>query len=189
MLSDNNYWKVKYIKYIEKTNKLKEHLDKSGGFNDNKKYLKILHKIKEELKTKGYVFWFDDKGKVLAQGLDTKSAKAKIIKLITEDKTKWKNKIVTELVIEFDPKNIMDDETGGLSISVDLNKILLDGERLSIQMKNKDNSLFSMCYKYNELSLFKLSDLKKISLFVSNMTLKKINSNIFHYEDILKYIE
>lgn len=188
MSLDNNYWKAKYLKYKQKTDKLKQFLDQSGGSNDTKKYLKILQKIKEGLKTKGYVFWFDNKGKILVQGLDTKSAKAKMIKLIMEDKTKWNNTIITELVIEFDPKNIMDEETGGLSISVDLNKVVLDGDRLSIQMKNKDNSLFSMCYKYDELSLFKLSDLKKISLFVSDTTLKKIGSNIFHYGDMLEYI-
>lgn len=188
MLSNNDYYKVKYLKYKQKTEKIKQFLEQSGGADDNKKYLKILHKIKEGLKTKGYVFWFDDQGKILAQGLDTKSAKAKIVKLIMEDKTKWNNAIITELVIEFDPKNIMDEKSGGLSISIDLNKVILDGNRLSIQMKNKNNSLFSMCYKYDELSSFKLSDLKKFSLFVSNEKLKKFGSDIFHYENMLEYI-
>lgn len=188
MSIDNNYWKAKYLKYKQKTEKLKHFLEQSGGSEDNKKYLKILHKIKEGLKTKGYVFWFDDQGKVLAQGLDTKSAKANMVKVIMGDKTKWNSAIITELVIEFDPKNIMDEKSGGLSISIDLNKVILDGNRLSIQMKNKNNSLFSMCYKYDELSSFKLSDLKKFSLFVSNETLKKFGSDIFHYEDMTEYI-
>lgn len=189
MLSDNYYWEAKYLKYKQKTYKLKQYLDQSGGSNDSKKYLKILHKIKEGLKTKGYVFWFDDQGKVLAQGLDTKSAKAQVIKMIMNNKSDWNGATITELVIEFDPKNIMDEKSGGLSISIDLNKVVLDGDRLSIQMKNKNNSLFSMCYRYDELSSFKISDLKKFSLFVSNMTLKKFGSDIFHYKNMLKYIE
>jgi hypothetical protein len=117
----NDYWEAKYIKYKQRNDKLKKCLIQSGG-EDKKKYLKILHKIKEGLKTKGYVFWFDDKGKVLSQGLDTRSAKAGVVKKILEDKNRWKNAIITELVIEFDPSNIMDEDSGGLSISVDLNK-------------------------------------------------------------------
>ena len=132
-MSDDNYWKFKYLKYKRKINNINQSLQIGGeNYDDKKKYLKTLLKIKEGLKTKGYVFWFDSQGKVIVQGLDTKSAKSKMIKLIVADKNKWKNEIVTELVIEFDPKNIMDEDSGGLSISVDLNKIVLNDDKLSI---------------------------------------------------------
>lgn len=183
----NDYWKAKYLKY-KKKNLEYANINLVGG-DDKKKYIKILYTIKEKLKTKGYVFWFDTDGNVISKGLDTKSAKAMLTKKILENKTDWKNKIVTELVIEFDQKNIMDENTGGLSISVDLNKIVFHGDKLSIQMKNKNNSLFSLCYKYDELHKFKLSDLKKISLFVSNETLKKIGLKVFHYENIAEHID
>lgn len=181
---DNEYWKQRYLKYKSKNESL---IAQIGGTNDEKKYLKILNNIKEELKSKGYVFWFDVNGKVLAQGLTTQSAKTLMIKKINEDKNKWNNAIVTELVVEFDKKNIMDEESGGLSITVDLNRIKFNQDKLSIQMKNKTNSLFAMCYKYDELSKFKLRDLKKISLFVSNETLKKFKSKTYSYSDIVEY--
>lgn len=209
-MSNGDYWKIKYLKYKKKVDILKQYsenqntninLYQSGGknndendnkhddtINDKKKYLKTLLKIKEGLKTKGYVFWFDSAGKILAQGLDTKSAKSKIIKLISKDKNSWENLIITEVVIEFDPKNIMDETSGGLSISIDLNKVIVENDKLSIQMKNKNNSLFSMCYKYDELQSFKLSDLKKLSMFVSNETLKHFKSDIYQYKDVLKYL-
>jgi len=187
----DNYWKNKYLFYKHKNDILKKKLNaqRGGKTDDSKiKYLKILNKIKEGLKTKGYVFWFDIQGNILSQGLDTKSAKTKIVKMITENKDKFKNAILTELVIEFDPSNVMDETSGGLSISVDLNKVIFDNDKLSIQMKNKQNSLLSLCYKYDELSSFKISDLKKISLFVSNETLNKLKSDIYHYHEIKKYI-
>lgn len=187
---ENNFWETKYLKYKRLNEQLNKQLCGQNGGNVNEnKYMTYLKKIKDTMKKKGYVFWFDTDGKVLAQGLDTTSAKNKIIKQINADKSAWKNKIVTELVIEFDKDNLMNKTSGGLSISVDLNRVVIMGEKVSIQMKNKENSLFSLCYSYDELSKFKPSDLKKISLFVSNETLKKIGLNIFHYKDIVKYIE
>lgn len=175
---------IKVIKHLKKSKNMK------GGSleEDNKKYIKLLSAIKKKMESKGFVFWFDTEGNVISQGLNTTDAKNMIIKKIMKDKDAWKNKIVTELVIEFDKKNIMDEESGGLSITVDLNKIVFNGDKLSIQMKNTNNSLFSMCYKYDELHKFKPSDLKKISLFVSNEVLKKIGLKIYHYSDIEDYI-
>lgn len=192
MPNENNNWKNKYLFYKQKNNELRNKINNLNQFggddNDKSKYMKILKKIKEGLKTKGYVFWFDKTGKVLSQGLNSKEAKEKMVNIIVNDKEKWKNEIITELVIEFIPSDIMEENLGGLSISVDLNKIIMNGDKLSIQMKNKENSLFTMRYKYDELKLFKLSDLKKLSLFVSNETFKKFKSDIYQYNQIVNFL-
>jgi hypothetical protein len=194
-------YKDKYEKYLKKNKQLLFLLDDNtnnidnlnnqiGGENDTKKnYLKKLHAIKETMKKKGFVFWFDDTGKVLSQGLNTTEAKNKIINQIKENREEWKDKIVTELVLGFSPDDLMDEDLGGLQITVDLNKVIVGKERISIQMKNKTNSLFKMRYTYKELKNFKISDLKKISLFVSDEVLKKIGgAKLFHYSDMEEYL-
>ena len=151
------------------------------------KFLKKLHIIKTKLKERdSFVLWFDAQGKLLAKGLNTKDAKSSLLNLIIKNRMLWKNKIITEVVIEFDPDNIMEEALGGLQISINLNKIVFHDNSISIQQKNKTNSLFTLRYRYDELEHFKLSDLKKFALFVSNEELKTINPfKIYHYSDML----
>ena len=156
---------------------------------DNKKYLSKLFKIQESLKEKGFVIWFDATGKILVKALNSKTAHSKILNIIKNDIDNWKNQILTEVVIEFDPDEIMNESLGGLKITIELNKVIIHGEKISIQQKNKSNSLFELRYKYNELSNFKQSDLKKLSLMISNEVFEKISPfKSYHYEDIKDFI-
>lgn len=181
-------YKKKLEKYIEKNAQIINKIQVGNG-NDKKVFLKKLFKIKETMKTKGFVFWFDIDGKIISKSNNTKNAKTQLLEKINKNTENWKNAIVTELVIEFDPDNVMDEELGGVQITVELNKIKYLGENISIQQKNKSNSLFTMRYKYDELNKFKPSDLKKISLFVSNEKLKKINPfKTYHYENMIEYL-
>ena len=128
-------------------------------------------------------------GKLLTKDIDDEKANKKIIKKIIEDKNKWENEILAEALIDFYPKYILDNDKGGISITINVNKVIFNGNKISIQQRDKDKSIITIYYKEDELKYFKLSELSKIVLIMINNKMKKVNPfKNYHYSDIKKYL-
>jgi len=184
-------YKNKYNKYQSKCNSIINLINNQSGGKDYKdKYIEKLYNIKEKIKKHGYVFWFGEDGKLLVKDLDDDNAKKKILMKINKDIDEWENKIITEVIITFDKKNILNEESGGLKIDINVNKIITNGKNVSIQQKDKSHSIMTLFYKHDELDNFKISDLKKIVLMIVTKKMKKINPfKFYHYGDIEEYLE
>ena len=164
--------------------------DQYNQLGGNNEYIKKLHKIKEKIKKKGFGFWFDEDGKLISKNESIKNAHKKVVTMITNDKELWKNKILVEIKIDFHPDEILDEQSGGLELDINVNKVIIDGKNISIQQKDTVCSLMRLFYKYDELDNFKLTDLKKIALMFIDKKIKKTNPfKYYHYGDILKYID
>lgn len=175
----------KYIKYV---NKIK--LQTGGSKKDKNYYLQKLLDIQKKIKEKGYVYWFDEEGKLLACDTYDTKAREKILKQIKKNKDDWAGKITVTIIISLDSKEIMDEETGGLELKIRVNKTIYNGSSISIPARDEEASLMKLYYKYDELKKFKLSDLKKIAIFMGQMKMKYIDPfKFYHYKDIKKYLE
>lgn len=189
----------KYLKYKKKCEKMEDIINvQNGGKSDvNRKdniniedYINKLKKIEKKVKDKGTIFWFDTNGRLLSKGTLYNTTKKEIVKKIKKDKNKWNDETLCRINIKFNADDLMNKKTGGIDISVDVNKVYIDGNFLSINQKNKDNSLLRLFYRYDELDDFKLTDMKKIALIMINLDMKKVNAlKFYHYCDIKKYLD
>lgn len=187
-------YKTKYLKYVEKNNALNNiilNTNQVGGKKDEEYYKKKLLKIKEKTKKKGYVYIFDEDGKLISRGLNISEAEAPILKKIKKNPIEWNNKILCYILIKFIPDDVMNSESGGLDLSIDVNKIIVVNSHVSIPIRDDKSSLIRLFYKYDELDFFQLNDLKKIALVAINRNLGKIINpfEFYHYKDIEKKLK
>lgn len=191
-------YKIKFNKYHNKCKYFEKMLDityqQKGGKLNEGDYIEQLEEIEKIIKKKGSVFWFDEELKILSKSNSETKARDEIVKKIKKNTKKWSDKLLCKIVINFDYENIMDKKTGGLDISVEVNKVNVyennEGiEKLLINQRDRHNSLLRLFYKYDELTMFDINDLKKIADMMINNKMKKIGSlKYYSYSDIEKFV-
>ena len=190
-MTDQGY-KVKYLKYnkmcVDLENKLL--IKQMGGKGcDAEYYLKKFAKIEKDTKKKGTIFWFGEDGKLLSKANTFKESEKPILKKIKKGEDEWNGKILCRIDIKFIEDDVMDEKSGGIDVSVEVDRIYIKNGVLSIQQKEVKNCLLRLFYKYDELDNFTLSDMKNIALMMIDNKMKKVSSlKFYHYEDIEKYL-
>lgn len=198
--TDDSKHDKKFMKYVTKYNTIKimQHITEYDSVDEQfceqiergySKKIKILYKIRELMKKKGFVFWLDEDCNIIIKELDRKHARNKLLKKIKNDIDGWKNKIVTEITLEIDVDKIMDNTSGGIELTCEVNKILHDKNKITIDRRENTHSSLTVCYKQNELKKYRISDIKKIANMMINKKMGKVCSHKYYYfKDIKDYI-
>lgn len=188
----------KFIKYKKKCNYIEKILfsQQTGGDKNNhiKKYTEKLEKIEEKVKKKGRVFWFDENLKLIVKSNSESKAKNEILKKIEKNIDKWENETLCCIVINFDFDNVLDEKSGGIDISVEINKVTSyednkNNKQIILSQKNRKHSILRLFYKYDELNKFDISDLKKIADMMMQKKMPNVGAlKFYHYSDIEDFL-
>lgn len=139
------------------------------------KQLTLLKKIAEAVDKNGRYRWYDSEmNKLVSQNTPEKAMKL-IGKKIKENRKKWEGQTVVEAYVNYYPDEIMNDKRGGIAIIVEVSQVLYNGNNLTLDMKNKKNSMITIFYNKKELKQFKYAHIKKVVQFMLNETYDKIS--------------
>jgi len=179
-MTSSNY-KEKYIKYKTKYLQLCSSFygEQFGGDIEDSE--NDIQQVKDIIKEKGKVFWYNSSGKLLVNsGSDTKGKKD-VLDIIKNEKSKYLNKNLIDVKIAIWEKNKSVPAPIGLIISVTtVNEV---NNKIALNIRDKSNSYIHI---YLEPEQFNLSHIKKIVKAVLD---KKLEDGIdYTYKDIKKYI-
>jgi len=150
-------------------------------------FLKNVDDIKKKLNKKGHIFWYSEKGKLLAKSNDSKMALNEIESLIKENPKKLNNKFLIKIYVSYIDNNKLPIELTIEIIKISFIKIK-DNYNLALNIRNNDNSLVRIALKPDDVNY---KDFKKIGKLVLEGKLNDFTKTYekYSYEDIKKLLE
>jgi hypothetical protein len=178
-INETEYFKQKYFKYVKKCDELTIQI---GG---NKDVLKKLGAIKKNLDTKGYSYWFDTDGKLLASGKTQAESKKKLISKIAKNIDDYIEKEIVDVTLNIMSSHLDDnDKQGCLEIDIKVLTIKRLGKKVILNERNEKNSYLRFYYRSDDINNFKKSHAKTLAIKLLNNEIKKTNPfKFYHYED------
>lgn len=184
----------KYYKYNIKCDKLESAIwgnknIQHGGKDKLSNEMKQLMKLNKKLKEKGFNYWIDEDGNVIAKNVSKDDALIEAEKKIFKKMDKYNNTDMANISINLLPDEINSDDQGPIEINIQILKIKVTEKGIRFTLRNNKNSLMRIYYKAEEISEFKLSHLSNYASMLINNEIKKVNSlKFYHLDDVKDFL-
>jgi hypothetical protein len=186
MISSKNI--KKYSKLIK--SELIELMIKSNKFNDVKMKEPNKERNKKDVRSllnkKGHIYYYSEKGKLLVKENDSNKAYKQLKKLINENPSKFKSKLLIKMNFSY-----WDDNEYPIELTIEIIKVnfinLNNKTKLALNLRDDEHSLIRIKMKPNELNT---KEFKKIGKLVLDNKLVDFTKTYkkYSYNDIKKLL-